>query len=178
MLTRTRLWDPRFAVVGHAVRCYARAVDLYAELVAVTRELDADEVPYALCGALALAVHGAPRATKDLDFIARIEDRDRVRTALRRAGYVYEALPMEFSSGIEVQRFSKLVDSEPLMVDILWATGSLEPIWARRERVTWQQGELSVVSRADLITLKLTAGRPQDLADIQTLAKLEGRRDK
>lgn len=153
-------------------------VDLYAELTALLKELRAENVEYALCGALALAVHGVPRATKDLDLIARKEDEGRVRTAVRRAGYLFEALPMEFSSGIEVQRFSKLVEGKPLMVDFLWATGALEPIWARRERLPWGEGEICVVSRQDLITLKLTAGRPQDLVDIQSLTELEGRRGK
>jgi hypothetical protein len=153
-------------------------MDLYAELAAVVDALDAEGVPYALCGALALAIHGAPRATKDLDLIARKEDEPKVRAAVRRAGYVFEALPMEFSSGIEVQRFSKLVDGRPLMLDFLWALGPLEPIWARRVRVRWREGDLHVVSRDDLITLKLTAGRPQDLVDIQSLVALEGRRGK
>jgi len=35
---------------------------------------------------------------------------------------------------------------------------------------------MSVVSRAGLVTLKLTAGRPQDLVDVQRLGELEGDR--
>ena len=153
-------------------------IDLYRELALVAAELTAENVEYALCGALALAVHGVPRATKDLDILARKDDEPRVRTAVRRAGYVFEALPMEFSSGIEVQRFSKLVDGRPLMLDVLWAEGSLGPIWGRRQRVSWNQGEIVVVSCDDLITLKLTAGRPQDLVDLARLNELEGRRGK
>ena len=64
------------------------------------------------------------------------------------------------------------------MVDFLWAEGPLDAIWSRRERVQWQEGEIYVVSREDLITLKLTAGRPQDLVDIQNLTAAEGGRDK
>jgi predicted nucleotidyltransferase len=150
-------------------------MDLYEEFTGVVRELTAEGVEYALCGALALAVHGVPRATKDIDLIARKEDEPAVRRAVRRAGFVFEALPMEFSSGIEVQRWSKLVDGRPLMLDFLWATGALAAIWSRRERVAWREGEIHVVRREDLITLKLTAGRPQDLVDIQSLAALEGR---
>lgn len=153
-------------------------VNLYDELKLLVRELETDQVRYALCGALALAIHGAPRATRDLDLIARKEDEARVRSAVRRAGYVFEALPMRFSSGIEVQRFSKLIDGRPLMLDFLWAEGPLDAIWLRRERVQWQEGEIYVVSREDLITLKLTAGRPQDLVDIQNLTATEGGREK
>ena len=152
-------------------------MDLYEQLAMIVQELDAEGIPYALCGALALAVHGVPRATSDIDLIVPRDDAEAVRRATRRAGYVFEALPMRFPSGIEVQRFSKIVDGRPLMLDILWATDTLREILTRSQRVPWAQGEIRVVSRPDLITLKLTAGRPQDLADIQALTKLEGRDD-
>ena len=43
---------------------------IYTELRALTARLHAEEIPYALCGALALAVHGYPRATLDIDLLA------------------------------------------------------------------------------------------------------------
>jgi hypothetical protein len=153
-------------------------INLYEELATIVRELTVDQVDYALCGALALAVHGAPRATRDLDLIARKTDEPKIRIAVKRAGYVFEALPMRFASGIELQRFSKLVEGRPLMLDFLWAAGELDGVWSRRERVPWQEGEIYVVSRDDLIMLKLTAGRPQDLVDIQSLTAAEGQHEK
>lgn len=154
-----------------------RVVDVYAEFVGIVHAFEAAQIDYAICGALALAVHGAPRATKDIDLIARKDDEVRIRELARSAGFVFEALPMEFSaSGIEVQRFTKLVDGRPLMLDILWLNPKLQPIWNDRQRVPWQDGTLSVVSRDGLITLKLTAGRAQDLVDIQSLTAAEGNR--
>lgn len=154
-------------------------IDVYEEFVAVMRALDDAQIEYALCGALALAVHGVPRATKDIDLIARKEDLARIREVTRRLGFTFEALPMVLSgSGIEVQRFTKLVDGHPLMLDVLWLQPSLEPIWNDRQRVPWRDGSLSVVSKDGLITLKLTAGRAQDLVDVQSLAAAEGNRDK
>jgi hypothetical protein len=145
-------------------------VDVYAEFVALVRALEDARVEYALCGALALAVHGAPRATKDIDLIACKEDAASLRGVARSCGYIFEALPMVFSgSGIEVQRFSKLIEGRPLMLDVLWLNDSLQAVWDDRQRLPWNEGELSVVSRDGLITLKLTAGRPQDLVDIQSL---------
>lgn len=154
-------------------------MDVYAELVALVRALDEAGIEYALCGALALAVHGAPRATKDIDLIARKEDGSRLRAVVRAAGFVFEALPMVFTgSGIEVQRYSKLVEGRPLMLDILWLQPSLQAIWDDRQRLPWNEGFLSVVSRDGLITLKLTAGRPQDLVDIQSLSAAETGRER
>lgn len=153
-------------------------VDVYAEFVAVVRALDAADIEYALCGALALAVHGVPRATRDIDLIARKEDAERIRDVVRALGFVFEALPMTFSStGIEVQRYTKLVDGRPLMLDLLWLNPTLDAVWADRQRVPWREGTLSVVSRDGLITLKLTAGRAQDLVDIQRLTAAETDRD-
>jgi len=154
-------------------------VDVYAELVALVKAFDAASVDYAICGAVALAVHGAPRATKDIDLIARKEDGDRIREIARSTGFTFEALPMEFSaSGIEVQRFTKLIEGRPLMLDVLWLNPKLEPVWQDRQRLPWSEGTLSVVSRDGLITLKLTAGRAQDLVDIQSLSAAEGNREK
>jgi hypothetical protein len=156
-----------------------RLIDVYAEFVALVRALEDAGVEYALCGALALAVHGAPRATKDIDLIARKEDTDRIREIAKRLGFVFEALPMEFaSSGIEVQRFTKLVDGRPLMLDVLWLNPKLQTIWDDRQRIAWEESTLSVVSRDGLITLKLTAGRAQDLVDIQSLTAAETNREK
>lgn len=154
-------------------------IDVYAEFAAIVRALEDAELEYALCGALALAVYGAPRATKDIDLIARREDETRLREVVRAAGFTFEALPMTFSgSGIEVQRFTKLIDGRPLMLDVLWLDPKLQPIWDDRQRLPWKEGTLSVVSRDGLITLKLTAGRPQDLVDIQSLTAAEANREK
>ena len=154
-------------------------IDVYAEFVAVVRALDEANIDYAVCGALALAVHGAPRATKDIDLIARKEDAAQIRQVATRLGFVFEALPMTFSaSGIAVQRFTKLVEGRPLMLDVLWLNPTLQAIWDDRERLPWSEGMLSVVSRDGLITLKLTAGRAQDLVDIQSLTAAETNREK
>ena len=42
-------------------------LDLLEELKNVLARLEQDGVPYALCGGLAMAVHGYPRATVDID---------------------------------------------------------------------------------------------------------------
>ncbi|MCC6621403.1 MAG: hypothetical protein IT385_09110 [Deltaproteobacteria bacterium] len=44
-------------------------MDLYAELTPLIHELERDGLPYAICGAVALAIHGVPRATKDIDLL-------------------------------------------------------------------------------------------------------------
>ncbi|MFN0251228.1 MAG: DUF6036 family nucleotidyltransferase [Kofleriaceae bacterium] len=147
-----------------------RSLDLRTELDALTRSLDTAGIPYAVCGALALAIHGHPRATKDIDIIARPEDVPTTKAVARVHGFTIEALPMVFSSGITVHRMSRLSGSQILTLDILEGAGPLAPVWDTREQHGTSRGAIWVVSRQGLVTMKLAAGRPQDLAD---LAKLE-----
>lgn len=75
---------------------YDHHVDLFAEVVALAAALDAAAVEYAIRGGVALAIHGAPRATKDIDLLAREADLPRLRDVLRACGFTLEALPMTF----------------------------------------------------------------------------------
>lgn len=154
-------------------------MDLFAELAHLTQALSAANVDYALCGAVALAIHGAPRATKDIDVLAREGDLTRLRDVARAQGFDIEALPMTFStSGVTVRRFTKLHAGESLMLDVLVAGGPLESVFDSRVELPFDGGSLWVVSRAGLVTLKLAAARPQDLVDIQRLREAHGESDR
>ena len=145
-------------------------MDLYDELKTLIRELETARLPYAICGALAVAIHGAPRATKDIDLLVPPEALVEVLAAARRCGFIFVAQPMKFSaSGVSITRVSKLVEGQPLVLDLLHADETLAGPWASRVRAEFLDGELSVVSRAGLTTLKLAAGRAQDLWDLQRL---------
>lgn len=136
----------------------------------LTTSLDEAMIPYAVCGALALAIHGHPRATKDIDLVTPPDQIAALKAVARVHGYTIEALPMTFSaSGITVHRVSRLVGSQILTLDILDGSGALAPVWNSRERVDTARGPVWVVSRQGLITMKLAAGRPQDLADLAQL---------
>jgi hypothetical protein len=144
-------------------------IDFFQELKELLAALENAQIDYAVCGGVALAIHGAPRATQDIDLLLRREDLDRLRQAIRPFGFTLESFPMDFASGVTMQRFTKLIGSDPLMLDVLFADGPLERVWAERQTAEIEGGKLRVVSRQGLISLKLAAGRPQDLADIQRL---------
>ena len=144
-------------------------LNFFEELKTLIETMDTRTIDYAICGGVALAIHGAPRATQDIDVMVRPEDLGRVREAAAACGFTFESLPMELSSGVTIQRFTKLIEQQPFMLDVLLASASLGPIWAGRVRVPFEDRTLSVVSRDGLIALKLAAGRPQDLVDIQRL---------
>jgi hypothetical protein len=60
-------------------------LDLYAELSALILRFERDAVPYALCGGMAMAVHGFVRATEDIDILlpSSLENGRRVIRALQ-----------------------------------------------------------------------------------------------
>ena len=144
-------------------------MDFFLEVKNLTDALDAGGVNYALCGGVALAIHGVPRATQDIDLLVRPEELARLREVARACGFSLESLPMDFSSGITIQRFTKLIDGQPLMLDALLVGGPRERAWEGRQTAEIEGGRMHVVSREALISLKLAAGRPQDLVDVQRL---------
>jgi hypothetical protein len=149
------------------------ALDFFQELKNLIDALEDGAIDYALCGGVALAIHGVPRATQDIDFLVRPEDLDRLREIVRRCGFVLESFPMDFASGITIQRFTKLLDGQPLMLDALLVGGPLAGVWERRQEAEIEGGRVRVIARDDLIALKLAAGRPQDLVDVQRLQEAD-----
>jgi Nucleotidyltransferase of unknown function (DUF6036) len=148
-------------------------MDLEQELATVLDALHAANVEYALCGGLALAVHGAPRATVDIDLLVRPEDAPRVREIAEGLGFRFPALPMNFSN-IRIDPITKIdAEGDTLMLDLLVATPELEPVWRDRQRLPWRGRQISVVSREGLVTLKMLRASKQDLADIERLQDLE-----
>ena len=140
-------------------------MDFFQELKNLADALDACAVDYALCG-------GVPRATQDIDLLIRPEDLGRLRETARSCGFVLESLPMDFSSGITIQRFTKLIDGQPLVLDALLVGSILQRAWDDRQTAEIEGGRMRVVSREGLIALKLAAGRAQDLVDVQRLQEI------
>jgi hypothetical protein len=147
-------------------------VDFFHELKVLIGTLESRAIDYALCGGVALAIHGAPRATQDIDLLLRPEDIGRLREAAHVCGFLLESFPMDFASGITIQRFTKLIEGQPLMLDVLFVAGPIETVWAGRETADFEGGVIRVVSREGLIALKLAAARPQDIADVKRLEEL------
>lgn len=148
-------------------------MDLMDAFVAVVRALDAAGVDHALCGGLALAVHGVPRSTKDIDLLVQEPDVQAALDALAPLGFRFKANPMRFPDGMRIQRVSRIDGRDLLTIDLLLVGEETREAWASRTRVATADGPVSVVSRDALIALKLWAGRPQDLADVARLHEID-----
>jgi hypothetical protein len=152
-------------------------VNLVDELHAIATALVRSGVRHAVCGGVAVTVHGAPRSTKDIDVLVAPDDLTPALEAVRPLGYVFASLPLVFDEGTDrerhVHRVSKIVGRDHLVLDYLLATASLEGLLDDRVEVTLPEGPLVVVSRGALLRMKRLAGRTQDLADIEKLESPE-----
>lgn len=142
---------------------------LLDEFKSITAALNDARIDYAVCGGWALAIHGLPRATMDIDLLVLADDVKRIWEIAQSIGYDVEGLPFHFD--IEIRRISK-IDREfkrLITLDLLLVGDNMKDVWMSRERMLWKEGESWVVSRAGLIKMKTLAGRKQDLLDIERL---------
>lgn len=130
---------------------------------------------FVVVGAYALAVHGVPRATGDLDILvdATPENAARVWAALRRFGAPVESLGIraeDFSTpGIVVQ-----IGVPPRRIDLLTRCSGVhfDDAWASRAQHRVGALEVPFIGRDALIKNKRATGRTKDLADVEALERL------
>ncbi len=151
----------------------SEALYFYDELKAIVAKLNADGIEYAVCGGVALALHGFPRTTKDIDILIQPDDLVRVTKAVRDLGFILESGRIPFDVGgtdqREIFRISKAKGEDLLTLDLLIVGKVYEEVWETREVVAWEGMELQVVSLDGLIRMKRLAGRRQDLVDVERL---------
>lgn len=149
------------------------SLDLLEEFKRLVGGLDQAQVPYAVVGALAVAIHGAPRATTDIDLLVVADDVPRALEVARGQGFAFEALPMRFRDGMELRRTSKIEGADTLTLDLILVDDNLLPAWESRVSVETEWGPIRVVSREALIRMKAAAGRARDLGDIASLEEID-----
>ena len=147
--------------------------DVITTLDAVVDALNTANVAYALCGGLAVNLHGHVRATRDIDLLLPLVQLDPARSALRSLGFQIDAGPIPFSSGTDrervLYRVSRIRGTQLSTVDLMIVTPVLEPAWASRVCARWRSRDIWTVSLDGLARMKRLAGRPQDLADLDNL---------
>ena len=149
---------------------------LFDELSDIIEMLEKSGVDYAVCGGLALAIHGFPRATFDIDILIQPESLEKAYELVAEKGYDIRGLDMSFKErAVEIRRVSKIdADGEVLSLDLLLVTPQVADVWETKEEYDWQGGDLWLVSREGLIKMKTLAGRDKDLIDI---GRLKGEED-
>ncbi|XCN75085.1 MAG: hypothetical protein Q3M24_10245 [Candidatus Electrothrix aestuarii] len=150
-------------------------MDLFTEFSRLVKELNKKQVDYALCGGLAMAVYAFPRATLDIDILIEPERLEKTKKIAEQLGFNFDAGLMRLSGdAIQIYRLMKISPNkgDTLMLDMLLVTQEMKHVWAGRQRVSWDEGELPVVSPRGLIELKSKRLSGQDQDDIMNLRSL------
>ncbi len=136
----------------------------------------ADEsAKFLIVGAYALAFHGAPRASGDIDLFVRPtpENAGRVVTALARFGARLEAAgvtPADFSQPGAVYQ----IGLPPRRIDLMTQVSGLtfDEAWLSRVASELEGRTVHFIGCAALLKNKEAAGRPQDIADAARLRRI------
>lgn len=141
----------------------------YRELL---RLLNEHEVEYIIVGSYALARHGAPRSTGDLDILVRMsgQNADRIMQALKAFGFEAPDLaPADFR---EPDRVIQL-GVPPVRVDFMTTLTGVSWDEAVSGRVDGEYGDIPVffLGRDQFIANKRALGRKRDLADLEALGE-------
>ena len=133
-----------------------------------------EKVRFILIGAYALAAHGYPRATMDIDIwvMPSPKNADAVLQALRRFGAPLHNLTKE-----DLQKDGTVfqIGVAPRRIDIITTASGLqfEETYRSSLTVTIEGIEVHIPSVEDLIRNKRASGRTKDLADAEALESLK-----
>jgi hypothetical protein len=134
----------------------------------------AEGARFMLVGAHALAVHGIPRMTADLDvWIEPSEDNaERVWRALVRFGAPVDAMNLTATDLTQPDVIAQ-IGLPPARVDVLTGIDGVEfaGAWSRRSEAQFLGLTVSVLSRTDLIANKSATGRERDRLDVAALER-------
>lgn len=148
-------------------------MNIKLEFFSVLDTLDAEGIPYAVCGGVALAVHGCPRFTKDIDLLVPEREIPRLEAAVKRLGFDLPSGWIVFGHGTareqRLYRIVKVEGDQHLALDLVIVTETQQHNWDTRQTLDLGDRRIVVVSREGLIRMKRDTGRIQDQADIEKL---------
>jgi|SRR4051812_49142608 hypothetical protein len=132
-------------------------------------------VEFVMVGAYALAFHGAPRASGDIDLYVRpsLDNAARVTEALNRFGAPlasHHVGAADFAQPGAVYQ----IGLPPRRIDILTEISGVtfDDAWSSRLPVEVNGRTIHVIGREALLKNKIAAGRPKDIADVARLRKM------
>jgi hypothetical protein len=135
-------------------------------------ELSDAGAAFVIVGGYAVAFHGHPRATKDLDVLikADVENAERVYRALAAFGAPLAAFDVQAADFADYDGVLQ-VGLPPRRIDILNRANGITFNEAIAEGVgfTLEGRKIAVIGLAALLKNKRAAGRAQDIADVEAL---------
>ena len=134
--------------------------------------LFAHDVEFLIVGAYALAYHGAPRFTGDIDVFVRptTENAQRLLMALSAFGFPAGDLrPEDLTSPDRILQMG----IEPVQIHVMSALSGVawDEAWSGRQTGRCGSRDLPFIGRQEFVRNKRATGRLKDLADIEALGE-------
>jgi len=134
--------------------------------------LRSEKVRFLVVGAAALAVHGRPRYTGDVDFWIECTKSNaaKMQRVFRKFGFA-GTKPSDFEKPDQVVQLGR----PPNRIDILTGCSGIRfaPSWKKRVVRSVEGIRLPFLDLQSLRTNKKATGRPQDLADLEVIKNLK-----
>ena len=131
-------------------------------------------VEFVIVGAYALAFHGAPRASGDIDLFVRptLDNARRLVGALVRFGAPLESAGVTAADFVQPGAVYQL-GLPPRRIDLLTEISGVtfDEAWASRTAADIDGRTVAFIGRAALLRNKEASGRPKDIADVARLRK-------
>lgn len=136
--------------------------------------LNAHHVEFVIVGAYALAFHGAPRYTGDLDLLVRPTEENGQRLLDAITAFGFPTAPVT-PRDIVVGRKVIQMGVPPIQLHVMSAIDGVtwDEVWTGREQGRLGDQEVSFIGQKEFLKNKRAAGREKDLADIDAL-RLKG----
>ncbi|MFH0926899.1 MAG: nucleotidyl transferase AbiEii/AbiGii toxin family protein [bacterium] len=146
---------------------------LIDQLKKVVEFLNQQKVDYALAGGLAFSGLVVPRATMDIDILLLIQETDVPNLIDSLKKFFDKIIPhkkaMELSF-FKIWRVVSVVDDKDIIIDFLLVNSEfLENVIRRAIKINFKEIELKVITLEDLILLKSSSKRSQDIADLEVI---------
>jgi hypothetical protein len=132
----------------------------------------AHDVRFMIVGGYAVAAHGHPRFTKDLDVWVWVDEHNATRLVSALEQFGFSSVGLTQADFLEDDTVVQL-GFPPQRIDIITHVDGVEfaPCWDRRIEIEIGGQRVPFISADDLLANKKASGRPQDLADV---AAIEG----
>lgn len=132
--------------------------------------LTAHEVEFLVVGAYALAFHGAPRFTGDIDVFVRPTTVNAERLLAAVSAFGFPAGDLRAEDITNPERVLQM-GVEPVQIHVMSAISGVDwdDAWKGREVGRCGSRDLPFIGRREFIANKRAAGRLKDLADIEAL---------
>jgi len=134
--------------------------------------LNAHKVEYLIVGAYALAFHGAPRYTGDIDIYVKPNPTNAQRIMAALNGFGFGSVELS-ATDFEVEDKVVQLGFPPVRVDIVTSITGVSWEEAASGKVEGTYGGIQVyyIGREQYISNKRVLGRKKDLADLEALGE-------